>query len=62
MTSDLGPQTSDPVVAVLMGSKSDYDVMQHCCLTLHDLGVPYEARVISAHRSPDLMLDYASKA
>lgn len=62
MTSDPRPQTSDPVVAVLMGSKSDYEVMQHCCLTLQELGVPYEARVISAHRSPDLMFDYASKA
>ncbi len=60
--SDLRPQASDPVVAVLMGSKSDYEVMQHCCLTLQDLGVPYEARVISAHRSPDLMMDYAAKA
>ena len=60
--SDLTPQTSDPVVAVLMGSKSDYEVMQHCCLTLAEFGIPYEARVISAHRSPDLMLDYASKA
>ncbi len=51
-----------PLVAVLMGSKSDYDIMQHCCQTLADFGIPYEARVISAHRSPDLMLDYASKA
>ncbi len=63
MTSaDLRPLTSDPVVAVLMGSKSDFEIMQHCCHTLQELGVPYEARVISAHRSPDLMFDYASKA
>ncbi|MEW5918017.1 MAG: AIR carboxylase family protein, partial [Gemmatimonadota bacterium] len=45
-----------------MGSKSDYEVMQHACLTLAEFGIPYEARVISAHRSPDLMLDYAAKA
>lgn len=62
MTSELRPPTSSPVVAVLMGSKSDYDIMQHCCETLDQLGVAYEARVISAHRSPDLMFDYASKA
>lgn len=53
---------SSPLVAVLMGSKSDYEVMQHACLTLAEFGIPYEARVISAHRSPDLMLDYAAKA
>lgn len=45
-----------------MGSKSDWETMQHCCETLDTLGVPYEKRVISAHRTPDLMFEYASAA
>jgi 5-(carboxyamino)imidazole ribonucleotide mutase len=51
-----------PVVGVIMGSKSDYDIMQHCCQTLHDLGVAYESRVVSAHRTPDAMFEYAAQA
>jgi 5-(carboxyamino)imidazole ribonucleotide mutase len=45
-----------------MGSRSDWDTMQHCAATLDALGVPYETRVVSAHRTPDLLFDYASTA
>src|SRR5438874_13568181 len=49
-------------VGVVMGSKSDWDVMQHAAKVLKDFGVPYEAQVVSAHRTPDLMFDYAEQA
>lgn len=51
-----------PVVGVIMGSKSDWDTMKHCAATLQSLGVPFETRVVSAHRTPDLLFDYASGA
>jgi len=51
-----------PVVGVVMGSKSDWDVMQHAAKVLKDFGVPFEAQVVSAHRTPDLMFDYAEQA
>lgn len=52
----------EPQVGVIMGSRSDWDTMQHCCDTLEELGVRYETRVVSAHRTPDLMLEYAKTA
>lgn len=52
----------NPVVGVVMGSKSDFEHMQHACSTLDELKVPYEARVVSAHRTPDWMFEYASTA
>ncbi|MBC7895129.1 MAG: 5-(carboxyamino)imidazole ribonucleotide mutase [Cytophagaceae bacterium] len=51
-----------PIVGVIMGSKSDYEHMQHSCSMLEALGVPYEARVVSAHRTPDSMFEYAAAA
>lgn len=51
-----------PLVAVIMGSKSDWETMQHACATLERLGVPYETRVVSAHRTPDLLFEYAAAA
>ena len=51
-----------PVVAVLMGSKSDWEVMRHAGQTLTDFGVPHECRVMSAHRSPALATEFASGA
>jgi 5-(carboxyamino)imidazole ribonucleotide mutase len=51
-----------PVVGVIMGSRSDWETMQHACATLDELGVPYETRVVSAHRTPALMAEYASGA
>jgi len=45
-----------------MGSTSDWETMEHAANTLRDLGVPYETRVVSAHRTPDLLFEYASTA
>jgi 5-(carboxyamino)imidazole ribonucleotide mutase len=45
-----------------MGSKSDWETMQHAVETLEKLGVPYETRVVSAHRTPDLVFEYAKSA
>ena len=49
-------------VGVIMGSKSDWETMKHACEVLDELGVPYEKKVVSAHRTPDLMFEYAEKA
>jgi 5-(carboxyamino)imidazole ribonucleotide mutase len=51
-----------PLVGVVMGSQSDWDVMQHAARVLKDFGVPYEALVVSAHRTPDTMFEYAEEA
>ncbi|HPP47273.1 MAG TPA: 5-(carboxyamino)imidazole ribonucleotide mutase [Accumulibacter sp.] len=51
-----------PLVGVVMGSDSDWPTMQAAAVLLKELGVPYEARVVSAHRTPDLLFDYASSA
>ena len=51
-----------PLVGVVMGSQSDWDVMQHAARVLKDFGVAYEARVVSAHRTPDTMFEYAEQA
>lgn len=50
------------VVGVIMGSKSDWPTMKHACDMLEQLGVAYETQVVSAHRTPDLMFDYADSA
>nr|WP_263323775.1 5-(carboxyamino)imidazole ribonucleotide mutase [Neobacillus sp. Marseille-Q6967] len=52
----------NPLVAVIMGSKSDWETMKHACDTLDRLEVPYEKRVVSAHRTPDLMFEFAENA
>ena len=51
-----------PLVGVIMGSRNDWDTMKHACDVLDDLGVPHEARVVSAHRTPDRLYEYASGA
>ncbi|MDQ3216229.1 MAG: 5-(carboxyamino)imidazole ribonucleotide mutase [Pseudomonadota bacterium] len=53
---------SAPLIGVLMGSTSDWDVMQHACEVLKEFGVRFESRVISAHRTPDEMFAYAEEA
>jgi 5-(carboxyamino)imidazole ribonucleotide mutase len=53
---------ADPLVGVIMGSKSDYEHLSPACALLEELRVPYEARVVSAHRTPDWMFEYASTA
>jgi 5-(carboxyamino)imidazole ribonucleotide mutase len=51
-----------PVVGVIMGSRSDWETMQHVVEVLEKLKVPHEVRVVSAHRTPDLLRDYATSA
>src|SRR5690606_6360249 len=51
-----------PLVGLIMGSKSDWPTMEHAADMLDKLGVPYETRVVSAHRTPDLLFDYAKTA
>ena len=51
-----------PLISVVMGSKSDWDVMQHATAILDEFHIAYEAKVISAHRTPDLMFQFAGEA
>ena len=51
-----------PLVGLIMGSRSDWETMRHAAETLDELGVPYEQRVVSAHRTPDLLFEYAASA
>jgi|SRR5450432_3991762 5-(carboxyamino)imidazole ribonucleotide mutase len=51
-----------PVVGVIMGSTSDWETMRHAAKTLESLGIAYEKRVVSAHRTPRLMFEYATQA
>jgi phosphoribosylaminoimidazole carboxylase, PurE protein len=53
---------SQPLVGLIMGSTSDWETMQHAATTLEQLGVPYEKHVVSAHRTPDKMYEYAKTA
>lgn len=55
-------QDVTPLVAVIMGSRSDWETMQSASDTLNEFGVPHECRVISAHRTPELMAEFASGA
>src|SRR6185436_9978998 len=60
--SDMAIDTAPPLVGVIMGSKSDWETMAHAAETLERLGVPHEVRVVSAHRTPDLLFEYAASA
>jgi 5-(carboxyamino)imidazole ribonucleotide mutase len=51
-----------PLVGIIMGSQSDWETMQHASAQLSELGVPHEVKIISAHRTPDLLFEYASQA
>ena len=55
-------KSAAPLVGVIMGSKSDHEVLLPGIELLHELGVPHEVRVVSAHRTPDWMFEYASNA
>ena len=50
-----------PLVGLIMGSRSDWETMRHAAETLDALGVPHEQRVVSAHRTPDLLFEYAGR-
>ena len=58
----MAEQAAKPLVGVVMGSSSDWDVMQHAVAMLKDFGIAHEAQVISAHRMPDQMFAYAESA
>jgi 5-(carboxyamino)imidazole ribonucleotide mutase len=58
----LADSKQKPLVGVIMGSQSDWETLRHTAETLSELEVPFEARVVSAHRTPDLMFEYAASA
>ena len=62
MGTDTTPSGMGPVVGVIMGSQSDWDTMRHAAGTLASLGVSHEVRIVSAHRTPDRLADYARTA
>jgi len=53
---------NSPLVGIVMGSRSDWETMQHAAAKLEALGVPHEVRVVSAHRTPDVLFEYAATA
>ena len=53
---------AEPLVGIIMGSRSDWETMRHAAELLDELGITYEVRVVSAHRTPDLLFDYAEQA
>ena len=53
---------TQPVIGIIMGSKSDWETMSHAAATLDELGVPHETRIVSAHRTPQRLYDYAQSA
>ncbi len=62
IASKPGAAPESPLVGVVMGSSSDWDVLQHAAATLRELGVPHEVRVLSAHRTPDRLFRWAESA
>jgi 5-(carboxyamino)imidazole ribonucleotide mutase len=69
LSSDKAPENKTPenkamgpLVGIIMGSSSDWETMEHAAKMLAELGVPYETRVVSAHRTPDLLFEYAAGA
>src|SRR6185437_8782098 len=60
--SDRQPIADTPLVGVIMGSKSDWETMQRTSEALAKLGIPHECRIVSAHRTPDWMAEYATTA
>jgi 5-(carboxyamino)imidazole ribonucleotide mutase len=61
MSND-SPNSSSPLVGVIMGSKSDWETLRHCADTLKEFGVSHECKIVSAHRTPDLMVQYCGAA
>jgi 5-(carboxyamino)imidazole ribonucleotide mutase len=60
--SDGAKSQGGALVGVIMGSRSDWETMQHAAATLSELAIPHEVRVVSAHRTPDLLMEYAAGA
>lgn len=61
-TSSAQPRDGQPIVGLIMGSSSDWEVMRHAATVLDEFGVPYEAHVVSAHRMPLDMVEYGAQA
>lgn len=57
-----GAERVEPLVGVIMGSTSDWETMKHTCEVLEECNIPYEKKVVSAHRTPDYMFEYAEAA
>ena len=53
---------TNPLIAIIMGSKSDWETMEHATKTLDELKIPYEVKIVSAHRTPDLLFQFAESA
>src|SRR4051812_27061545 len=62
MTNDTENPPQAPLVGIIMGSQSDWATMRHAADMLAELGVPHEAKIVSAHRTPDRMVAYAKSA
>jgi 5-(carboxyamino)imidazole ribonucleotide mutase len=62
MATNSSSANKPPLVGIIMGSSSDWETMEHAANTLAELGVAHETRVVSAHRTPDLLFEYASSA
>jgi 5-(carboxyamino)imidazole ribonucleotide mutase len=56
------PDHSNPLVAIIMGSRSDWETMRHASTILTELAVPHECRIVSAHRTPDFLFEYVGSA
>jgi 5-(carboxyamino)imidazole ribonucleotide mutase len=54
--------TDKPLIAIIMGSKSDWETMEHAARTLDELKIPHEVKIVSAHRTPDLLFEFAESA
>ena len=62
LLSSLAPESPNPLVGLIMGSKSDWETMERAAATLSALEIPHERRIVSAHRTPDWMAEYAKAA
>ncbi|MFY9488380.1 MAG: 5-(carboxyamino)imidazole ribonucleotide mutase, partial [Solirubrobacterales bacterium] len=62
MSSDAQNDSSAPLVGVIMGSQSDWETMSNAVGVLEDLGIAHEVRIVSAHRTPDRLFEYAADA
>lgn len=58
----MSQSSAPPLVGIIMGSRSDWGTMEQAAVMLDDLSIPYEVRVVSAHRTPDLLFEYAASA
>src|SRR5688572_3394557 len=55
-------RSANPLIGIIMGSQSDWETMSHAASVLDDFGIPYETKIVSAHRTPDRLYEYARSA